>query len=194
MNPRNFVGCAGNRGSTRAATPSHSRQLLLREEVRRAVHLAEAEIGAGEDRLGPLERVSLARTRCLAHVEVLHEEIAGPVELVDVLLGGVELVGLLLLDVLRAHQVRLEPRLLRFLLGDGLGIGGALGNAVRHEFLVILLRLGLIAFASTVSGGGGGASFTRICVKTVTPVPAMPPGGPAASASAMRGSAPPEFT
>merc|ERR1719313_494158 len=145
MNPRNFVGCAGNRGSTRAATPSRSRQLLLREEVRRAVHLAEAEIGAGEDRLGPLERVSLARTRCLAHVEVLHEEIAGPVELVDVLLGGVELVGLLLLDVLRAHQVRLEPRLLRFLLGDGLGIGGALGNAVRHEFLVILLRLGLIA-------------------------------------------------
>merc|ERR1719335_151979 len=99
MNPRNFVGCAGNRGSTRAATPSHSGQPLLREEVRGAVHLAEAEIGAGEDRLGALERIAFVGTRLLAQVEVLHEEVAGPVELVDVLLGRIELVRLLLLDV-----------------------------------------------------------------------------------------------
>merc|ERR1719313_1013886 len=146
-----FVDCASrltagdHKWSKRRAGKPHSRLLALRQEVRSAVHLAEAEIGAGQDRLGALERVNVIGTRFLAQVEILHEEIAGTVELVDVLLGRVELVGFLLLDVFCAHQVGFEPRLLRFLLRDGLGVRGALGDAVRHELLVVLLRLSLVA-------------------------------------------------
>merc|ERR1719331_278432 len=52
-----------------------------------------------------------------------------------------------------------------------------------------------LAYASTVSGGGGGASrnLAATWANTVTPVPAILVPATAAS-SASRGSAPPEFT
>merc|ERR1719310_260230 len=186
-----------------------NRLLATQEQLRAELHLEQAVVGAAKHRLRLADRVDLTGARLLANIEVLKEEVAVAVELGDVLAKRHQVRGRCLLVLLSRTEVALETRFLSLFLGNRLAVGGTLRSALRHELLVVLLRLLLIHFVGLdlhlelvrelldergraagalflVRAGRGGA--TPPCWKTVTPVPAMPVCAAAAS-SASRGSA-----
>mmetsp|Transcript_93822 Transcript_93822/g.261193 ORF Transcript_93822/g.261193 Transcript_93822/m.261193 type:complete len:265 (-) Transcript_93822:667-1461(-) len=110
----------------------------------RAGGLHQGVVRAGEHGLRIREGVHLSRPRLFAGLEVAHEPVALEVEVLDGLGRGHGLHHLGLL--LQAHllQVGLHVCFGALLLLDGLCVRRALGSGLRHELLVLGLRVLLL--------------------------------------------------
>merc|ERR1719333_318181 len=120
------------------ARPEVSERLLALQE---RAHLHEAVVSPAQHGLRLLDRVNLARPRLTPHVEVLEEEITRTMELRDVLTQGHQVTSRRLLVLRGLVEVTLEAGLLGLLLRDGLAVTRPLLRAVRHQLLVVLLRI-----------------------------------------------------
>merc|ERR1719333_1822603 len=123
------------------ARPEVSERLLALQE---RAHLHEAVVSPAQHGLRLLDRVNLARPRLTPHVEVLEEEITRAVELRDVLTQGHQVTSRPLVVLRGLVEVALQAGLLRLLLRDGLAVTRTLLRAVRHQLLVVLLRILLL--------------------------------------------------
>merc|ERR1719274_440682 len=115
-------------------------RLALQERA----HLHEAVVSPAQHSLRLLDRVDLPRPRLTPHVEVLEEEITRAVELRDVLTQGHQVTSRPLVVLRGLVEVTLQAGLLRLLLRDGLAVTRTLLRAVRHQLLVVLLRILLL--------------------------------------------------
>merc|ERR1719274_53892 len=119
-------------------------RLALQERA----HLHEAVVSPAQHSLRLLDRVDLPRPRLTPHVEVLEEEITRAVELRDVLTQGHQVTSRPLVVLRGLVEVTLEAGLLGLLLRDGLAVTRPLLRAVRHQLLVVLLRILLLHVVS----------------------------------------------
>merc|ERR1719333_1687387 len=123
------------------ARPEVSERLLALQE---RAHLHEAVVSPAQHGLRLLDRINLARPRLTPHVEVLEKEIARTMELRDVLTQGHQVTRRPLVVLRGLVEVTLEAGLLGLLLRDGLAVTRPLLRAVRHQLLVVLLRILLL--------------------------------------------------
>merc|ERR1719236_209984 len=116
----------------------------VRLALQERAHLHEAVVSPAQHGLRLLDRVNLARPRLTPHVEVLEEEITRTMELRDVLTQGHEVTSRALVVLRGLVEVTLQAGLLGLLLRNGLAVTRALLRAVRHQLLVVLLRILLL--------------------------------------------------
>merc|ERR1719335_2168056 len=155
-----FINPTGNSVSLRCSfTSAHNKKeqltlvstLLLYHVTRgdvmvppRSTGCLEAVVGAGQHGLGALEPIDLLGAGFLALLEVRHDEVALPVQLLHVRLQLRERLVLEGLAALGLLQVVLQVSLGLGLGGLGLDLLGLRGLRVRGELLVVLLGLLLL--------------------------------------------------